>query len=332
MASLGHIRGMMLEEIILFLLSRNGYRVVDDQGYERHILTRENNMLWVKGRGEWHQIDAIADYNFSPPFSYAQRLLVEAKCLQGNVGLDVIRNSVGVHKDVTEFFVPDVDGNGLYRNRYHYQTAVFSANGFSAEAQNYAYAQDIFLLDLKAGPLRPIIAILNRLRRADFPEDIDLGDLRRRFRNFLHGRRDYAEENPRLLEIQNGVDRIGFACVAMIGGIFPLFLIPANFEVLEILLRLQEITCTMHIENDQFVIKREQQDLFYFRLPDVLFMKCFDRGEFNQRGALDMKEEYLSKIEVLLMDGRISAKCTLILDRHWLREIRRSLEQTVDNP
>lgn len=56
----------------------------------------------VKGRGGEHQIDAIADFIVHQPFSYPQRLLVEAKCYSNKVRLPVIRNAAGVLKDVNE--------------------------------------------------------------------------------------------------------------------------------------------------------------------------------------------------------------------------------------
>lgn len=105
------------------------------------------NGICVLGRGERHQIDAIADYVFPPPFSNPLRLLCEAKYSEGkSVGIDVIRNAVGVKKDVEEYFRPGVQST----YRYHYQYAVISSSGFTSNAQNYAYAQDIYLLDLSA--------------------------------------------------------------------------------------------------------------------------------------------------------------------------------------
>lgn len=184
MPSVGNVKGALLEELALFLLSNSGYRTVERVGKDR-TMRRHRGALWVKGRGEWHQIDAIADYRFSPPFSHPQRLLVEAKCEAKSVSLGVIRNSVGVHKDVSEFFVPD-ENDKIVRQRYHYQCAVFSGSGFSPHAQNYAYAQDIFLLDLNAGPFAPIIQSLNSLRENDIDDDLNLPAIRRLFRRKLY--------------------------------------------------------------------------------------------------------------------------------------------------
>ncbi len=79
MANFSQLRGMLLEEAILYLLRVSGYKTVDtadsDSSLEIHAAG-----LAVKGRGGRHQIDAIADFTVTPPFSHPQRLLLEAKC------------------------------------------------------------------------------------------------------------------------------------------------------------------------------------------------------------------------------------------------------------
>ncbi len=99
------IRGLLLEEAVLHLLRSAGYSPIYGKGSD-NTLEQEGNSLFVRGRGERHQIDAIADYRVQPPFSNSQRLLLEAKFYDHRqVGLNVIRNAVGVLNDVAQFFV-----------------------------------------------------------------------------------------------------------------------------------------------------------------------------------------------------------------------------------
>jgi hypothetical protein len=56
MASIPQVRGALLEEIVIFLLSKFGYRQVQ-AGEEGTRLGGAG--LEVKGRGSWHQIDAF---------------------------------------------------------------------------------------------------------------------------------------------------------------------------------------------------------------------------------------------------------------------------------
>src|ERR1051326_8445979 len=136
------IRGMLLEEIILKALEVAGYETV--LAPDGDLLFNGTAGLELVGRGTRHQIDAIADYVFQQPFSHPQRLLVEGKCYCNGIELEVIRNAVGVFKDVCEYWNAASSG----KQRFHYQYAVFSATHFSEAAEAYAFAHDIYLFPL----------------------------------------------------------------------------------------------------------------------------------------------------------------------------------------
>src|SRR5712664_1249051 len=173
MARLTNIRGMLLEEALLHLLESTGYRTVLSRGADPTLFDGPAG-LKVRGRGSDHQIDAISDFQAPPPFSHPQRLLVEAKCFDPGVrvGLPIVREAVGILKDVTEFWM--VAGGDIPKQRYHCQYAVFSATGYTSEAQRFAFAQDIYLIPLAASRfLEPAIQALRNVRSA--AED-DLGN------------------------------------------------------------------------------------------------------------------------------------------------------------
>ena len=158
------LRGMLLEEAILFILSKTGYTPIFS-GRRDPSISRGSSGLEVQGRGAKHQIDAVADFQFTPPFCNPQRLLIEAKFKASKTGIDIVRNAAGVHKDVSEYWVVDsVTGIRIARKRVHYFYAIFSKEEFSKPAQDYAYAQDIFLLPLKNNSLfRPIISAIDNV-------------------------------------------------------------------------------------------------------------------------------------------------------------------------
>src|ERR1051326_2261187 len=135
------IRGLLLEEAVLYLLRQSGYRTVLSKGVDETLEDDPSGALFVRGRGTRHQIDAIPDYFVQPPFSNPARLLVEAKFYDSTtrVGLTVVRNAAGTVNDVSEYFVP-VPGKQALKRRYHYQYAVVSATDFSPRTQDYAYA------------------------------------------------------------------------------------------------------------------------------------------------------------------------------------------------
>lgn len=143
-------KGAIFETVIKRLLHKNEYEPcradgeqVDDRGR-------------VRGRGEWHQIDALGRWKYTIPFVYPIRLLCEAKCWDHPVGLPVVRNFVGVLKDIVEnYFVEDnqdIDKR-MFSKRYADCGGIFSANGFTKPAQRYAYAQGIFLVSYENNPV-----------------------------------------------------------------------------------------------------------------------------------------------------------------------------------
>ncbi|MDW8034654.1 MAG: restriction endonuclease [Nitrososphaerota archaeon] len=148
--NINQAKGVLFEEIIKMLLEKNDYEECKVDGEQ------VDNKGRVRGRGGWHQIDALGRWRFTIPFVYPIRLLCEAKCLDEPVGLPVVRNFVGVLKDVSEnYFIEDrqdIDRTMLSK-RYTDCGAIFSASGFTPEAQKYAYAQNVFLVSYENNPI-----------------------------------------------------------------------------------------------------------------------------------------------------------------------------------
>lgn len=161
MVATHQVRGVLLEEAILMLLRASGYSTVASARHDP-TLSEGPAGLNVLGRGGRHQIDAIADLRIGQPFSNPQRLLVEAKAYSEDrkVGLPIVRGAVGVLKDVSEYWVAAGPGQPA-ASRYHYQFAVFSTSEFTADAQNYAFAHDIYLLPLRGSSFfSPIVSAI----------------------------------------------------------------------------------------------------------------------------------------------------------------------------
>lgn len=155
------VRGVLLEELVLYLLGLVGYRIVTpgDEG------TRAGHSgLEVQGRGEWHQIDALAAFDRTPAFMYPLRLMVEAKCYARgrHVGIEITRNAVGVLKDISEnyFTYPSSSAYAaeIQVPRFNYHAAIFSTSGYTSGAQRYAIAHQIFLIQYqRIGLLQSVI-------------------------------------------------------------------------------------------------------------------------------------------------------------------------------
>jgi hypothetical protein len=146
MASEETLRGYLLEEALAWLLRHTGYRLLVHESQDRDELKQEGNGLWVKGRGADHQVDVLGEFRFPPAFSLPIRLFLEAKFTGLKTDLKTIRNAHGVIDDINENFVRGPKTRFLKRHRYVY--ALFSASGFTEEAEGYALAQQISLIDL----------------------------------------------------------------------------------------------------------------------------------------------------------------------------------------
>lgn len=335
----GQIRGMLLEEAVLHLLQRSGYRTVDAPGTDP-TLCIVGAGLAVRGRGSEHQIDALADFLIHQPFSNPQRLMVEAKCYGSHyrAGIDVVRNAIGVLKDTSEFWVSG-PGPLAGRKRYHYQYAIFSASAFTSGAQRYAFAQDVYLFPLDRSVFfRPILEAIRRAVpvRPPFARPLtggprQLSDLRAYVRASLRSGR-VGHEPPRPLrdaQIDLGsfieaCAQLNYALVAVLGGRFPVLLAPspaAQDRVLEERTRVR----IFWNDNGWYLRGNRNETLFSFDLPDELFALYAEGGFLTPGRALDLKEEMMSVFQAVeVVDGH-ARLVSFELDRNWVTEIRRRM-------
>lgn len=367
MASWNNIRGALLEEIVLFLLQQSGYRTVDRAGIDLSLHDGHSG-LEVIGRGEHHQIDAVADFIVSPPFSHRQRLLVEAKCYRADrpVSIDVIRNAIGVLKDVSEFHpgmqsprgrrtrhqgfhcddlrcLSCASNNRERHPRYHYQYAVFSTSGYTVNAQRYAFAQDVFLVPLAQTPAfqQVVNALFSldaipRVQRANGDLAIDVGVLRQFFRyrltgNARHDNLGQAEtEYEKIVGIERVIEEahgVGMGLMGMISGQFPVLLLPQG-EIRPERLR-GTIPVSIHYDESNWYIRaRNGSFSFAFDLPKQLFELYATSGRLDPVQALSMKEYEMSQIQAIVVRDNEASSVTFELDPTWLNEARETIRRS----
>ncbi len=148
-------RGYVFEKVIWDLLKEAGYVGV--------------NTGMLEGRGAPHQIDTYGTLEIPTAFTYPIRLLAEAKCYNRTVGLETIRNFFGVVQDISENYVVGKDKERNTPHRYLDVGCVFSAGPYSREAQNYAWAHNIFLVSFSG--IREMTHITQGIKK--FVSDID---------------------------------------------------------------------------------------------------------------------------------------------------------------
>ncbi|MFE5257967.1 hypothetical protein [Streptomyces coelicoflavus] len=155
MVRLQTLRGYLLEEVLAWLLRSSGYRLLTEKDDAARapwkVLEKRKHGLVVRGRGAWHQADTLGEFPYVPPFSLPIRLFAEAKFTHPKVGLPTVRNGHGIVHDLNENVVTTWgNGSGPHRPRarYHYSYAIFSTSGFTQDAQEFALAHQISLIDL----------------------------------------------------------------------------------------------------------------------------------------------------------------------------------------
>lgn len=359
MATLPQIRGLLLEEAILYLLRASGYETVMVQhiSSDPTLRCRPNSPtdIEVVGRGVSHQIDAIADYMIAQPFSNPQRLLVEAKYYREPVGVEVIRNAVGVLKDVSEFYHSSNRLTIPAKNRYHYQYAIFSVSGFTKAAQQYAYAHDVYLFALKhSSYMQPLLDVLDSLTPADFnvrsQQRIPVipSELRNAVRTYI---RTYIRDDrastvlssllkdlpamTKIVQFCQDCRRIETGLIAVIDRRFPIFLVPN--EEMNYVLKKKSYSLPwivrIRIEGNQWFLELVDRSSCHlsFDLPRELFLMYAENDLLSREAALRLKEERLPLMQAIYMssyDGQSYAQLlTFKLDFDWLETIRAALRQ-----
>lgn len=330
MAAINNLRGMLLEEALLYLLRKSGYTTIDNAGTDPTLVNGRSG-LEVKGRGEKHQIDAIADYKASPPFCNPQRLLVEGKMYDSNypVGLPVIRNAVGVLKDINEFFYSSDIENEPSKNRYHYTYGIFSASGYRTSAVRYAYAHDIYLIPVAQSHFfRPVVNTIRSINADDLRNSgLKIQTLRNivreNFRSDIETSISIseAELNYKLNEYIKECKKIGFAFIAIAGNSFPILLIPSpNFNLSE--LYSIDFYRIRYDQNGWYLEDGEERRLFSFDLPAELFKLFANEGVLTQQAALDLKESRLADFRIIVEQDNELKSIKMNLDREWIQTIR----------
>lgn len=131
-------RGYIFESVVWKLLSKFGY--ID--------VTSGN----IKGRGAEHQIDAYGLLSIPTAFIYQIRLICECKYYKSKIQLHNIRNFVGVLKDISENYFILSHQNPDIMERYNDVGCFFSASQYTIDAQEYAWAHNIFLVSFYNNP------------------------------------------------------------------------------------------------------------------------------------------------------------------------------------
>jgi hypothetical protein len=331
----------MLEEAVLFLLKKVGYKIVREpsDSLDRTDLKVDHSGLEIQGRGTWHQIDAIAEQHQTPAFMFPLRLLVEAKCYPNQrVGIPVVRNSIGVHKDISEnYFTKHRTRGGNAAVRFNYQSAIFSVSGYTKPAIDYAVAHQIFLIEYKGIPLiEPVIQAIERIETDSLTENgtRNISSARRVFRDILedqfpddHLAPYFTEEGIEAIQsASRALHQIGGSYFGMLQGRWPLHLLtdsplPASIFHSDV------VHCRLQGDkngNWRFTpsnITPESNNWFglHFFLPPEL-ARLMEQHWDDPHAIAREKSERFSFISLSGYIGEVWRNVRIELDRDWLNQ------------
>ncbi len=308
-------KGYILEEVVKKILRKQGYEEIPSDIQKYYNVEKIGGDLKIRGRGAKHQIDALGQFGYPIPFVYPLRLLTEAKCWDKKVGIDVIRNFVGVLKDVSEnYFIEKFDDlKEKQRGRFTDVAAVFSTSSFSSDAQMYAYAQGIFLVSC--------FQILNLV------ED---------FYNFLKIKNEpitkklIREDIPEYFGSNTPIEKIYFANVM---GSYPILIKSSLKFPKSFFKERDQYSIRLMFEKRQGEFEDSPKFIFEiilgawkgeFEIPEYILQKLSDR--FDHEELLNFKSTYINSIEIPLVIDNVKRIISLKLDSEWINLLKEQLK------
>lgn len=329
----GRLKGYMFELILKKLLQNNGFSPVTKK--TKKIRETRKNFFEVRGRGGWHQIDCLFDYNIILPFMYPIRMLGEAKYHKKLVTKAEIREFIGVIKDIQE--------NYFVKNKFHHRVTelgvFFSTNGFDTQAEKLAFAHNIKTISYKNNYIiEKIKKLIDELESnyLSAKECITSGNFNEFFEEFSNLLDENGNFNKfkRRFKTSDGIDNILSELIENLkvikssfianssAGIFLHFLSEDKFP--EELFETTDIQrCKVHFnKNGGYWLTFScdpEKGKHYFTPPKSLKIAAFYGGS----SILEEKEKIFKTLKISKKIKGMDRNLTLELDTTWLNAIKK---------
>ena len=314
------VKGKILEQLLKVYLEKQGYTIIHKNMRKYYGIKEDSIGLLVKGRGAWHQIDVLGQFQFQIPFIYPLRLICEAKCWKKKVDLPVVRNFASVLKDISENYFIERPKELEFKQRFRFTDcgAIFSTSGFTKNAQMFAYAHGIYLVNV--GELLPkVMQIFHgmekdliRLDYIDFTSEVfNKSKTGKKFREIL---------KEKVKEI--------YCYFGLAAGIYPICItskekFPENKfyekdeERVRIFYRYEE---GRRRKVSYFILKLDEW-IGRFQLPEYLWENYIRMPEFRE-AMRSMKEKHLNFIDIPMIIKGMRRIIRLTLDKPWIESLR----------
>ena len=152
--------GRAFELFVKYILISVGFSEVKSDGL--YVFNGAAGQM-LQGLGEAHNADVLLEPPVQTPFYSRSRLLIECKDYKAKIGLNPVRSALGLKEDINNFNIVDSGKLNARRaqrrpsflpiyERYSYQVAIASLNGYSPQAQEFAATYRIPLLEFDRLP------------------------------------------------------------------------------------------------------------------------------------------------------------------------------------
>lgn len=351
--SANKLKGTLLEYLIRQLLINCGFTPSVPDGHYVY-QQKGKGLFFVNGKGAAHDADVLMDPPIQLPFSYPSRILFECKAYKHKVGLNVIRNVLGLRYDINEFEIITDDTVKKRKNnkrafyaisnriRYNYQVGVASLSKFSSPAFEFAANNKIPLISLNWFLPDSICDLFHEIDddymlAASFRISFD------RLFKFLHDKknlgtynnyndvREFVEKDELIGKIirsfESIIDRV-FIGLLESGDIIFLFSqgqLDHYFFSHNANAVIHKAKIHWNRENpfEWRLSLQDQYDDLIFYLPKRL-IEIWAKENFNKTKALDVKEQFFSRMYIFFRPSEINRLPFAIvnLDNEWLQDLR----------
>lgn len=343
------IKGKLFEFFVYRLLVACGFKPVIPDGL---LVYKGSPGLMVQGIGQPHNADVLLAPPIQTPFYYPTRLIVECKCYNDSIGLPQIRNALGLRDDINNF---EIVTEEILKNRKHnrstkpkfhdmqryvYQVAVASIDGFKSTAFPFAKAHRIPLISFAHSALfaniRAAISELDEFAKRN--ETLGQQISSRISEVMLHSYQrlnsnsfNYNEWRTYIEEIENIKRNI---TIGLLEDGTLIFLLKAEPEYARLYdENVQEDGCTIHwgCENDNTWVLNDHGIVYYFELPKEIYNHWEHSVGEQRRDALRIKRDYFSTIVLFHGTDRGENISVLRLSERFMHRAEQALQNQDNN-
>lgn len=278
----------------------------------------------LQGLGEAHNADVLLEPPVQTPFYSRSRLLIECKDYRIKIGLNTVRSALGLKEDINNFNIVDSEKLKARRaqrrrsiihtyDRYSYQVAIASLNGYTQPAQEFAATYRIPLLEFNRLPFW-----------GEFCRILGYGDRL----SWSHGRRersvpiDVPEEL--VVELAYRIGRRMALAITNTGQI--LFLYHEQGEEIEF----TDYYMLHWTSPDRPWCLSSGNQSYLFQLPDGIMKLWLENAtdELNmKKEAINCKATFLSNMVVYYTEAGRPVIRMISINKYELEEARMALER-----